>query len=158
MKKCSNCRIEKELDQFGPGPKRKGGGRYVASHCHECRRLLARTRYKDKGNAYWEDRRDFHRLKLFEYWQTHSCIDCGISNPVVLEFDHRDPAQKKANISTLISSKGRWEDILEEIEKCDVVCANCHKIRTAKQQGWTKIDIDGFLAKCLKKTIDKKEP
>ena len=74
--------------------------------------------------------------KIFDYYKTHQCIDCGENNPIVLEFDHRDGVEKIDNISRLIDRS--WDTIKKEIDKCDVRCANCHRIRTAKQQGWYK--------------------
>lgn len=63
------------------------------------------------------------------------CADCGGSFPsVCMDFDHRDPDQKGFTISQAVS-RGRTEaTILAEIQKCDVVCANCHRIRTERQR------------------------
>lgn len=60
------------------------------------------------------------------------CDDCGKRYPpYVMQFDHRDPAQKKFNLSR---SDGKSKAaVLEEIAKCDVVCANCHAERTFEQ-------------------------
>jgi hypothetical protein len=46
-----------------------------------------------------------------------------------MEFDHRDPATKLAAVMSLISKAG-WERIAEEVAKCDIVCSNCHRLRT----------------------------
>ena len=63
------------------------------------------------------------------------CTDCGEKDPVVLEFDHRDPKDKKFTIGTHKGIKRPIEDFIAELDKCDVVCANCHRRRTAKQFG-----------------------
>ena len=69
---------------------------------------------------------------LLEYFTTHPCADCGETDPIVLEFDHlRD---KVFTIGAQLSRRS-WRTILEEIEKCKVVCANCHRRRTAKRRG-----------------------
>lgn len=47
-----------------------------------------------------------------------------------MDFDHRDPATKTKAVSQLISECRSMDIILEEIAKCDLVCANCHRIRT----------------------------
>lgn len=58
------------------------------------------------------------------------CRRCGISNPVVLEFHHRDPLTKKFAIS---GAKNRSIlTVMQEIAKCDVLCANCHRLEHAK--------------------------
>lgn len=60
----------------------------------------------------------------------NGCIDCGYNkNPYALQFDHIDDNKKK-NVSDLIRSDYSWKTIKEEIDKCEVVCANCHAIRT----------------------------
>jgi len=67
-------------------------------------------------------------------FKNKQCSDCGIKYPnYVMEFDHRDPKIKYDSINRMIhfhsSSKIK---ILEEINKCDLVCANCHRLRTYK--------------------------
>jgi hypothetical protein len=65
------------------------------------------------------------------------CQDCGKTYPYyVMDFDHKDPLQKKFTIATAADRRG-LEDLLDEIQKCDVVCANCHRERTHKQQSQT---------------------
>lgn len=55
------------------------------------------------------------------------CADCGNRfPPCAMDFDHRDPSQKRFNVS----ERMRAAAALQEAAKCDVVCANCHRIRT----------------------------
>ena len=63
------------------------------------------------------------------------CFDCKIKYPYyVMDFDHRNGTQKIANIANLLNQNfWSYEKLLEEIAKCDVVCANCHRIRTHKR-------------------------
>jgi hypothetical protein len=61
------------------------------------------------------------------------CVDCGEKDPVVLEFDHLDPSTKIFEIGEATRMGWGLERILAEAKKCDVVCANCHRRRTAKQ-------------------------
>jgi hypothetical protein len=68
-----------------------------------------------------------------------SCKDCGVTDFAVLEFDHRDPATKVRDISSLAGGAGSWRAIEAEIAKCDVVCANCHRKRTAAHFNWRKL-------------------
>lgn len=65
---------------------------------------------------------------------TNPCKDCGYSNWIALEFDHRDPKEKLSDISYLLKL-GNYNRLLIEIEKCDIVCRNCHSIRTATMFG-----------------------
>lgn len=59
------------------------------------------------------------------------CMDCGFmpKRYSQMDFDHRDGVDKVDNINNLIKN-GSWEQIYAEIEKCDLVCANCHRLRT----------------------------
>jgi hypothetical protein len=58
------------------------------------------------------------------------CCDCGQTFPqCCMDFDHRDPRTKLARVPALIANSG-WARILAEVDKCDIVCANCHRLRT----------------------------
>lgn len=61
------------------------------------------------------------------------CLDCGLRDLVVLQWDHRDPAEKSANVSLLIT-RSHFAEAQAEIAKCDVRCANCHRLKTAKER------------------------
>lgn len=69
------------------------------------------------------------RPMLLEYLKEHPCMDCGYSDIRALEFDHVRGTKKKG-VTKLVSMGLSWESIMKEIDKCDVVCSNCHKIRT----------------------------
>jgi transcription elongation factor Elf1 len=64
-----------------------------------------------------------------EYKKTLKCADCGQNHPATLEFHHLDPAQKEVNVSRLIADSTSMRKLKEEIAKCVVLCANCHRIR-----------------------------
>lgn len=78
-----------------------------------------------------------NRRNLIEYLNQHPCIDCGETDIVVLEFDHREPSTKRAKIANILGS-WNWETVMIEIDKCDVRCANDHRRRTSEQFGWFK--------------------
>jgi hypothetical protein len=73
---------------------------------------------------------------LFGYFSTHPCVDCGEADPIVLEFDHIEKETKLAAVSELVWLQRPWRIILEEIKKCEVRCANCHRRKTAKERGY----------------------
>lgn len=135
MKKCSKCLIEKNLDDFAPrGTKRQ-------SWCRGCKRQYDRQAYRSnigQGKNRKERLREqsqklkiYNRNYVWNYLSNHPCIICGEDDPVVLEFDHRDPSEKFKEISKLMNYSTKR--IIDEIDKCDVLCANCHRRKTAVQ-------------------------
>lgn len=82
--------------------------------------------------------RNQKEARLADYLVQHPCLDCGAKDLRVLDFDHRDPSHKHAGIGLMLSGGWTWASMLAEIEKCDVRCANCHRIRTSGQQNWWK--------------------
>jgi len=68
------------------------------------------------------------KRKLAEIKEASGCVDCGINNHIILDFDHIK--EKKYNISRMIHDGFSWKAIKKEIEKCEIVCANCHRLRT----------------------------
>lgn len=134
MKKCIKCNNDKINDEFVV---RKNG--HLNSWCKECVREGARKSYREnrlKCIKRGTDKNLKFRQHIYNYLKKHTCIDCGESNPIVLQFDHRDMIDKKYTISNM---KFMSIDVVdEEIKKCDVRCANCHLKRTAKQLNWYK--------------------
>mgnify|MGYP003298335202 CR=1 FL=1 len=72
-----------------------------------------------------------------EYLQNHACVDCGETDMLVLEFDHVRGTKTKA-ISNMIQGGLSTKTIQEEIDKCEVRCANDHRRVTAQRAGWWK--------------------
>ena len=65
---------------------------------------------------------------MTRYKRAKGCADCGMRNPVCLEFDHVS-GDKISAVATMVSNKASWRKIKTEIRKCDVRCSNCHRIR-----------------------------
>lgn len=88
--------------------------------------------YRDRNQKRAEEK----RRKLVELKRV-PCTDCGRRFPAfVMDFDHRDGVEKLGNVSTLVKI-WTWQRLLTEVAKCDVVCSNCHRIRTALRAGWS---------------------
>jgi hypothetical protein len=64
-----------------------------------------------------------------------TCVDCGESDPCVLDFD-LTRGEKEGNISSMVGNGMNWQRIANEIAKCEIRCANCHRRKTARQCGW----------------------
>ena len=98
--------------------------------------LASKQRYVDEAQA---QKRKLSRERTsyrLEYFALHPCTDCGETDPVVLEFDHlRD---KVFNIGKGLVNRS-WESVLAEIEKCEIVCANCHRHRTYRRRGTVRV-------------------
>lgn len=78
--------------------------------------------------------RELARAFLHAHKLEHPCVGCGVTDPRVLAFDHRDKTEKSFDISDGMSRGFPIARLAAEIEKCDVRCANCHMIRTREQE------------------------
>jgi len=72
---------------------------------------------------------------LWDYLLAHPCMDCGEADPVVLEFDHVR-GEKVGSLSNMAIRRFSLAKLAAEVAKCEVRCANCHKRKTAREQGW----------------------
>lgn len=117
------------------------------SHCRACRAAYGKAHYaanrelyKERATAQKRRWRHERTLLLFEHFASNPCRDCGETDPVVLDLDHlRD---KSFNIGDQLAYRS-WESILEEMAKCEVVCANCHRRRTARRGGTIRAILTG---------------
>ncbi len=137
MRICSSCLKELDLSRFYV---RKSGEKIgqVYNHCISCLKLRGRRYYKENRTRQLglanERRRKYVKIKKAIVYKLKDkpCADCGKTYPhYVMDFDHRDKSKKTDNIAHLISQNYFSEKkLLDEISTCDVVCANCHRIRT----------------------------
>jgi hypothetical protein len=141
-KLCKGCGSVLDVACFGLKYPERGTRQHL---CRVCSREASRTyylrnpaAYKARAKAGRQRHRARNRQRLHELLLSCSCVDCGINELAVLEFDHRDPRDKEAEIATLVRHAS-WTRMLKELAKCDVVCANCHRKRTARYFGWTKL-------------------
>lgn len=131
MKYCSGCKKKKKETSFY-----KSSSRGRQSLCKKCNSKYCAVRYKNNKAKVREanvtNRYKKYRL-LIEYLLENPCVDCGETNILTLDFDHVR-GNKSHNISSMAATLGfSWEKIKLEVEKCEVRCANCHRIKTHKQ-------------------------
>lgn len=137
VKTCTKCCVEKIIDLFAKRSKSKDG---FSSWCKECFALNAATKYQTDINERNRKltNRQASRLRARDYiWSILSgseCVDCGINDPYVLEFDHTDSAEKSHNVAEMHDYS--VERIKQEVAKCLIRCANCHKKKTSIQFGF----------------------
>jgi len=135
MKRCPRCGETKPLSEFYKSRLRRDG---VQPYCKACRALIDHDRYERlRGirvpTRTWERKRAEWLLSLK---RGRPCTDCGqVFPPQVMQWDHLPGTPKLGNISTDFRGRSRGE-ILEEIAKCELVCTNCHTIRTFQRAGW----------------------
>ena len=134
MKICSACALEKSSDEFS----RKGGA--LQSKCKACQRAYHRLYYqRNKSRFITKNRRNKNRQRkrlrdILSEVKHRPCQDCGGSfHPWVMELDHREGTKKEAAVANLISKGCTDARLLAEMKKCDVVCANCHRMRTYRR-------------------------
>lgn len=89
----------------------------------------------ERGRGYKEKLRARNREWAYQYLLAHPCEECGEEDPVVLEFDHVRGA-KSSGVAQLLNHAS-LERIQREVELCRVLCANCHRKRSAIQLGWS---------------------
>jgi hypothetical protein len=142
MKTCSDCKLSKPEESFSKKRTKKNGEVVLQYHCKECQRLHSAKNYKKNKHKYINNARQRNTVKkeivvkyLVDYFSKNPCVDCGQTNPLVLEFDHVR-GTKKDDVSRLIQNGVPLNLILEEIQKCEVRCANCHRIVTATRGNW----------------------
>ena len=142
LRLCARCRTAKPLSEF---PIKNAVRGTYRSYCRPCCSDYGKEHYRKNTAAYMaraKVRSPFDRKRNREfvaaYLAAHPCVDCGEADPVVLEFDHRDPGTKKAEVGRLMNNTTVGV-VRAEIEKCDVRCGNCHRIRTARQFGWYRL-------------------
>lgn len=96
------------------------------------KRKAAYRRYYERNKARqkaWSNRRVRElRRRLNEYKSRHHCGRCGFVDWRALQFHHRDSDDKVTEVTTAVRRGWAWDRILVEIDKCDLICANCHQI------------------------------
>ncbi len=138
-KVCTRCRLRKPASNFAWHRKARG---QRDTYCQPCRAAYKREHYEANRERYIANA---HRRKqaialeraalLIEFFREQPCVNCGESDPMVLEFDHL--ADKRFNIAKGLRTHS-WRAVLDEIAKCEVVCANCHRRRTAHRGGFAR--------------------
>jgi len=140
-KQCTKCQAEKPVEFFNWENTEK---QIRDKRCKSCTRARCREHYKNNKQQYLKRNRTRSlnaRKFVWDYLKNNPCVDCGEADPLVLEFDHLDPATKTACVSTLVT-RYPLKRTLAEIEKCVIRCANCHRRKTAYQLGYYKEFLD----------------
>lgn len=130
-KKCSVCQVEKNESCFAFKNKQLGK---LQSHCKECQSKYHKKHYLD-NKKYYGNKRKLNNRKyrtmgkkfIDEYKSNSCCYFCKENTPCCLDFHHLDPNAKDSNISQMKGHARNIETIMKEIDKCLVICSNCHR-------------------------------
>lgn len=132
LKTCIKCKLDLPLDKFSVNKSKLLG---VNGTCKICQRNLSRKHYSNNKQRY----RLRNKLQISEYkkiiseLKNNPCVDCGVKyNEWQMDFDHVRGI-KKLSISVMRHQHIGKNVLLNEIAKCDLVCANCHRDRTYKR-------------------------
>ena len=126
MKICSSCKLDLSLDKFAFINKQNN---IQHGQCNECRRATAKKSYaKHRSEVVSKavERGRHHREWFRQLKLTMSCCVCGEDDPVCLDFHHIDPNEKDFELGGSSSKVGK-KSIINEINKCACLCANCHR-------------------------------
>lgn len=142
-KRCSKCAITKPLSEYC-----LHSGRWYRGTCKSCfggetlanrdaeshNRVNQKWRAASRDTLRAEDSRKWKAGRfLNDLAKAAPCTDCGARLPsVCMDWDHRPGVDKVANVGTLVRRKP--STLFSEIAKCDLVCANCHRVRTSNRR------------------------
>jgi L-lysine 2,3-aminomutase len=142
VKRCVACGEVKDETEFPWWSEAEGHRRGT---CRACKSKQQKKWYAKKRESHIANvksniehaRSEAHQF-VRDYLSTQACVDCGESNPIVLEFDHVR-GQKRMAISEMCTRGYSPEAIMLEIEKCVVRCGNCHRRKTSNERGWFRL-------------------
>ena len=101
-----------------------------------------RKKRNERQYEYFKQYVKANQIVVRAYLETHPCVDCGITDWRVLEFDHVR-GEKYMDIAKLMRVSSNIDKLMEEIAKCDVRCANCHRLKTIERSGqWRYTEVE----------------
>lgn len=131
LKVCTRCRTPKVRADFYVS---RGRGDGLHPWCKPCQRAGVARSVERHGRKPTVNHRRVAALAHVEQRKAAPCADCGQTfHPKAMHFHHRDPAEKTAAVSQLISRGASTTELDAEIAKCELLCANCHAIRHAEE-------------------------
>lgn len=126
-KVCSDCKIDKPMENFHKCSSRKDGRQH---RCKDCNIERSKRDYrKNSRKGIFGQRAKNRRMELRDFcdsFKSKGCTYCNEKELCCLEFHHFNPKEKKYEISILYENKS-LKRLLTELPKCIVVCCNCHK-------------------------------
>lgn len=109
---CTKCGVEKSITEFHYRNREKGT---LRSECKVCHNDYVKGKYQERKNV------------VQEIKTKQKCQKCGDARPYVLDFHHTDPSVKHDTVARLTANNSAMDRVRAEIDKCIVLCANCHR-------------------------------
>ena len=139
MKQCNHCLEWKDEEEFNWRYKSLGVRHPTCRECaHKFNKNYFEGNAKEKHLKQVKERkiaaREVSQQYIWDYLSIHPCTQCGESDSVVLEFHHVEDKGKE--ISVMAAGGYLVETIQREIDRCIVLCANCHRKLTHTEKGW----------------------
>jgi hypothetical protein len=139
VRTCGVCGETKDVEEFNWRRKERD---QRDNMCRSCRAAYKqahyaanRQRYVDNAMARRRRIGEERMAMIIEHLRSHPCVDCGEDDVLVLEFDHL--GDKLFSIARGFRDRS-LQALLDEMAKCEVVCANCHRRRTAARGGFLR--------------------
>ena len=136
--KCTECDQEKDEAEFSF---RKKAENLRFKKCKKCVSAYNKAHYQSHKKQYREKARRWEikflsaRRAFIDELKSKPCVDCGRTFPAcAMDFDHLPGTKKEYNLSYLARRAVGEQTFMEELSKCEVVCACCHRIRTASRR------------------------
>jgi hypothetical protein len=126
-KVCGTCKIEKDTSCFSFRNKEK---QTTVSICKECNKLYQKKHFQENKEYYKKKARNTKRKSrelLNEYKITLKCSRCPENDICCLDFHHLNPDEKEKSIAAAVSSGWSFKRLQLELNKCIVLCSNCHR-------------------------------
>jgi hypothetical protein len=122
MKTCSDCKQEKQLNDY-TFDKSRNRHLSICKKCTAIRTEAYRQTHKDK----WRIDNKKHsekRSKVINEWKSKGCVKCGDTRSYVIDAHHIDPTQKQFSVGTTVRG---IKPTQQELDKCIPLCSNCHR-------------------------------
>ena len=124
---CRVCKLEKDENEFYWKVKSK---EKKQSECKECTKKMVANHYSN-NKEYYKNNTKQHRIVKQDWYKKHKntlkCEKCSENHPSTLDFHHKDSNEKIKDVSTLMNRNWGLDKIQEEIDKCIILCSNCHR-------------------------------
>jgi len=144
MKTCGKCGRSLPLKEFNTNKSKKDG---YQSMCKRCQAEYRKSWYKKNKTSHRKNvgknnaaRRELYTRRIVAYLLAHPCVDCGETDPLVLDFDHVR-GKKVMGLSTIYHRLPAWHRVEAELAKCEVRCAKCHRRKSAIERGDLRVKI-----------------